>query len=443
MRRTTLFTLGRSLALFLALPLSAAALDGCSKDSCTVDNMGPECVNNPDMAGGSFSVGTQRVSITNPAQLTVTLPAGFDTTATFKLRQSGATDLALTASGGKITIPAASLKTNQFKPGPADIVVSQSGKGDQKAAIRFYLQPDYSGTANPQTIRTVAGENPLWAGPGLNRNVVVMEAGTGVYTGHFVEYPVGGGLPVERAKLFQSGAKAAMFSGQIFVATPSIYGGRNNQIDLSSFQLNTSLNPFTVERMETAAASVAVDPKGTLLAAILDNKIIAYPISGSLTSSSQASGAQAPSGTPMPTLLASGDVNGDGIADLVLYQATPQSASVLIGRGNTWSEDATLSAQVKGLVAGQTVNSMILADIDTDGLDDLVITSENKELAYFGNTGATAAGQPRFAAATRVTLTNPSASVAVGDVDGMGGPDVVVVDQTAKEVKVYVNQTMY
>ena len=147
MRRTTLFSLGQSLAFCLAVPLTVLAADGCSKDACSVDNTTSDCTATPDMAGGSFSLSTQRISITSPQQITVTLPAGFDTGATFKLRQSGATDLALTVSGGKITIPATSLKANQFKPGPADIIVSQSGKADQKASIRFYLQPDYTGAS--------------------------------------------------------------------------------------------------------------------------------------------------------------------------------------------------------------------------------------------------------------------------------------------------------
>ncbi len=69
--------------------------------------------------------------------------------------------------------------------------------------------------------------------------------------------------------------------------------------------------------------------------------------------------------------VSSGDVNGDGLIDLVVANSSADSVSVLFGRG-----DGTFESAVNYAVGGDQPKSVILADLNGDGLLDLMTANQ-------------------------------------------------------------------
>ncbi len=119
-----------------------------------------------------------------------------------------------------------------------------------------------------------------------------------------------------------------------------------------------------------------------------------------------------------PNAVALGDFNRDGLADLAVttVPATgPASVSVLLGNG-----DGTFQA-VQSFAAGTTPASVAVGDFNSDGRPDLAVTdkSSNTVGVLLGNGDGTFQAVQSFVAGTS------PASVAVGDFNGDGRPDLV------------------
>jgi uncharacterized protein (TIGR03437 family) len=127
-----------------------------------------------------------------------------------------------------------------------------------------------------------------------------------------------------------------------------------------------------------------------------------------------------------PRALATADLNGDGIPDLVTANLDASSVSVLIGKG-----DGTFAAAVN-YPAGSNPYQVILADFNGDGKPDIAA-------ADFGGAEVSVLlgkGDGTFRAAiTYVTGTKPRALVAA-DMNGDGYPDLAVANSTAMSTTV-------
>jgi VCBS repeat protein/Big-like domain-containing protein len=113
-----------------------------------------------------------------------------------------------------------------------------------------------------------------------------------------------------------------------------------------------------------------------------------------------------------PSLVATGDFNGDGIADLIGVDRFG-GAQLLLGNGDgTFTDQASIAANVNGIVAG---------DFNGDGKLDLALTlSVGGVVIELGN------GDGTFTSGYQSPQTIAAGGIAVGDFNGDGKLDLVV-----------------
>ncbi|MGD1072736.1 MAG: FG-GAP-like repeat-containing protein [Bryobacteraceae bacterium] len=134
-----------------------------------------------------------------------------------------------------------------------------------------------------------------------------------------------------------------------------------------------------------------------------------------------------------PVSLALGDLNGDGALDIFAANFGDNTVTALLGDGT----GGFTAAPASPFAVGLKPCSVALADFNGDGVPDLAIadSGNNTVTVLFGNgmgglTGAT--GSP-FAVGSK------PCSVAVGDFNGDGMPDIAAADSGASNVTVLLN----
>ena len=129
-----------------------------------------------------------------------------------------------------------------------------------------------------------------------------------------------------------------------------------------------------------------------------------------------------------PVSVALGDVNGDGKIDIITANRDGNSASVLLGNG-----DGTFQAQ-QTFFTGQFSNprSVALGDVNSDGILDIITANYGSGSAcvLLGNGDGTFQAEQTFA--TKLS----SRSVALGDVNGDGRLDIITANNNDLSVSV-------
>ena len=139
--------------------------------------------------------------------------------------------------------------------------------------------------------------------------------------------------------------------------------------------------------------------------------------------------------------LATGDLDGDGKPDVIVSNLYSGTVSVL---RNISALGAVNAASFMGKIdfaAGNYPRALAISDVDGDGKPDIVVANErSNNVSVLRNTAAFAnINAASFAARTDFPVgTNPP-SIAVGDVDGDGKPDIVAANYGSNTVSVLRN----
>ncbi|MEW6305980.1 MAG: tandem-95 repeat protein [Verrucomicrobiota bacterium] len=135
------------------------------------------------------------------------------------------------------------------------------------------------------------------------------------------------------------------------------------------------------------------------------------------------------------------DLNGDGRPDLVLANFAGGNVSILRNVTTQLGVNGGSFASRFDLATGPGANSVVLSDVNGDGLSDLVVANyDNATVSVFRNKSDSAAIS-FFSRADFATANNPR-SVAVEDIDDDGKPDLIVANEGSGTISVLRNQNV-
>ncbi|UBF30054.1 VCBS repeat-containing protein (plasmid) [Kovacikia minuta CCNUW1] len=130
-----------------------------------------------------------------------------------------------------------------------------------------------------------------------------------------------------------------------------------------------------------------------------------------------------------PTAIATGDINGDSIPDVLTANAGTNTVSVRLGNG-----DGTF-ATIPDSAVGISPQGVALGDLNGDGKLDFVTANYGNGTVSIG----LGDGKGFFAAASSIAVGANPTSVSLGDLNGDGKLDLVLT--TSNQVSVLLNQT--
>ncbi|HEV2111937.1 MAG TPA: FG-GAP-like repeat-containing protein [Gammaproteobacteria bacterium] len=128
-----------------------------------------------------------------------------------------------------------------------------------------------------------------------------------------------------------------------------------------------------------------------------------------------------------PDGVAVGDLNGDGVTDVVTADAGSNSMSVLLG-----NKDGTFQPRTV-YQTGRNPSSVALADLKGNGKLDAIVTNndDNTITIWWGN------GDGTFGSSTLLSTGSGPHRIAVGDIDGDGHLDIAVVNWTGTSATIF------
>ncbi|MEP6950447.1 MAG: FG-GAP-like repeat-containing protein, partial [Ginsengibacter sp.] len=139
-----------------------------------------------------------------------------------------------------------------------------------------------------------------------------------------------------------------------------------------------------------------------------------------------------------PTSVAIGDVDGDGKPDLVIANGGSSTVSVFRNTSTSGIIDASSFAAKVDFTSGSTPYFVAVGDVDGDGKPDLVTANQNSNnISVLRNTSTS--GSISVAAKVELSVGLVPRSVAIGDIDGDGKPDLVVANYNSNSVSVLRN----
>ena len=113
----------------------------------------------------------------------------------------------------------------------------------------------------------------------------------------------------------------------------------------------------------------------------------------------------------------------------------------LTGVTNYYGPPVTLAAKTD-FATGAYPRSVAVGDVNGDGKPDLAVVTSGSSVSVLLNTTATGAATPSFAPKSDFPTGRDARSVAVGDVNGDGKPDLAVANYVDNSVSVLFNTTL-
>ncbi|HEV2331814.1 MAG TPA: FG-GAP-like repeat-containing protein [Gammaproteobacteria bacterium] len=137
-------------------------------------------------------------------------------------------------------------------------------------------------------------------------------------------------------------------------------------------------------------------------------------------------GAAYPTGAA-PAGVAVGDLNGDGVPDIVTADSASKTMSVLIGKTDGTYQPRTVYP------VGQNPSDVALVDLDHDGHLDAIVTNndDNTVTIWWGK------GDGTFGPSTLLATASGPHRIVTGDIDGDGNIDIAIVDWTGTAATIF------
>ncbi|MGB8191062.1 MAG: FG-GAP-like repeat-containing protein [Chitinophagaceae bacterium] len=133
--------------------------------------------------------------------------------------------------------------------------------------------------------------------------------------------------------------------------------------------------------------------------------------------------------------LASGDLDGDGKADLVVTNSGVNTFSIL---KNTGTPGAITFAPKVDIATMSDPRGILIQDLDSDGMLDVALVNYGSNtISVYRNVSTI--GNISFAARIDIVTGNGPQSVSAGDIDGDGKPDLVTANNSGGTVSVFQN----
>jgi hypothetical protein len=141
-----------------------------------------------------------------------------------------------------------------------------------------------------------------------------------------------------------------------------------------------------------------------------------------------------------PVSVAIGDLNGDGKPDLATANQSSNDVSVLLNT-TVAGAAAPSCATHADFAAGTTPASVAVGDLNGDGKPDLAVANQGSDVSVLLNTTAAGAAAPTFATHADFAAGSLPQSVAIGDLNGDGKPDLATANYDSNDVSVLLNTT--
>jgi ribosomal protein L27 len=141
-----------------------------------------------------------------------------------------------------------------------------------------------------------------------------------------------------------------------------------------------------------------------------------------------------------PYSVAIGDLDGDGKPDLAVVNTSTNTVSVFLNTSTNGSVSSGSFATTVNLTTGTSPLSVAIGDLDGDGKPDLAVANSSGSpgsISLFHNTSTS--GSISFANKVDFSTGFGPQSVAIGDIDGDGKLDLVIANSNSNAVSVFRN----
>ncbi len=327
--------------------------------------------------------------------------------------------------------------------GKSDLAIANENN-NSVSILRNYPQPPPPTINSFTPTSAVVGASISITGVGFNtvptKNIVFFGATKAIVTAAtdtslMVLVPIGASFaPIT---ILNTANTLSAYSTQFF---NPIYSPSKGSITTNDI---TTKQDFTTGPQSRAVAIGDLDGDGKPDLAVVNNVGATVSIlrnTGSIGSVSFATKVDFSTGTD-PESISIGDINGDGKPDLVVTNFGSSTVSVF----RNISMNGAISFATKiDFATGTNPSSVAIGDIDKDGKPDLIVTNYNNgfnSISVFRNTSNS--GTISFDLKVDFETGGNPASVAIGDIDGDNKPDLAIANQMSNTVSILRNTSIY